>query len=256
MQTQHLLAHLNSHKMVSTLFFTATFLVLCTLSTATHPARLILTLVNKCPFTVWPAINPDLGHAVLERGGFVLDTQTTLSFPAPTHHWSGQIWARTGCTHRTHANKIFTCATGDCGGRLHCGRIGSSTPTTRAHLRLQGYNNLSSYGVSLAEGFNVPMTVTAHEADKGRCPVVGCSANLLQTCPEKLQLRSPQGHGPVVACKSGCEAFGRNHLACMSSKYSEFFRSACPATFTYAHGQPSLMHDCSSPRMLEITFCH
>jgi hypothetical protein len=123
-------------------------------------------------------------------------------------------------------------------GRLHCGRIGSSTPATRAHLRLHGYNNLSSYGVSLAEGFNVPMTVTADEADKGRCPVVGCSANLLQTCPEKLQLRSPQGHGPVVACKSGCDAFGRNHLACMSSKYSEFFKSTCPTTFTYAHGQP------------------
>lgn len=79
-------------------------------------------------------------------------------------------------------------------------------------------------------------------------------------------MRSPAGHGPVVGCKSGCEAFGTDELCCRShynspqtcraSSFSEFFKHACPATFTYAHDSPSLMHDCSSPRELKVIFCH
>lgn len=96
--------------------------------------------------------------------------------------------------------------------------------------------------------------------------MVGCRAEILQTCPAVLQLRSHGGHGPVVGCKSGCEAFKtdelccRNHFnspqTCKGSSYSEFFKHACPATFTYAHDSPSLMHECSSPRELKIIFCH
>ncbi|XP_040992987.1 osmotin-like protein [Juglans microcarpa x Juglans regia] len=247
-----------------TLFFTATFLILCIFTEATpHHPEFILTLVNNCPFTVWPAIQPNSGHAVLERGGFALNTLTHHSFPAPAQHWSGRIWARTGCSYN-HGH--FSCATGDCGGRLECNGLGGSSPATLAQFSLHhGHNDLSSYAVSLVDGFNVPMTVTPHEG-KGLCPVVGCRANLLATCPDRLQLRSPPGHGPVVACKSGCEAFGtdelccRNHYnspqTCRASSFSEFFKHACPATFTYAHDSPSLMHECSSPRELKIIFCH
>ncbi|KAK3409999.1 hypothetical protein EUGRSUZ_J02061, partial [Eucalyptus grandis] len=158
------------------------------------------------------------------------------------------------------------CATGDCGGRLECEGLGGATPATLAQFSLHhGHADFSSYAVSLVDGFNVPMTVTPHEG-KGVCPVVGCRANLLATCPPHLQMRSPAGHGPVVACKSGCEAFRtdelccRNHFnskdTCRPSSYSEFFKHACPATFTYAHDSPSLMHECSSPRELKVIFCH
>ena len=265
-QTLHSFSHSHTQllKMASSsfVFLTATFLILCTLTKASNPG-LILTLVNNCPFTVWPAIQPNSGHPVLERGGFALHTLTHHSFPAPTQHWSGRIWARTDCT---YANNRFSCATGDCGNRLECNGLGGATPATLAQFSLHhGHTDLSSYAVSLVDGFNVPMTVTPHEG-KGQCPVVGCRANLLATCPDKLQLRSPPGHGPVVACKSGCEAFGtdelccRNHYnspqTCRASTFSEFFKHACPATFTYAHDSPSLTHECSSPRELKVIFCH
>ncbi|KAL5581034.1 hypothetical protein UlMin_013476 [Ulmus minor] len=238
----------------------STFLILCTLSKATQPG-LILTLVNNCPFTVWPAIQPNAGHPVLERGGFALHSLTHRSFPAPTQHWSGRIWARTGCT---YGHNHFYCTTGDCGGQLECNGAGGKAPATLAQFSLHhSHNDLSSYGVSLVDGFNLPMTVTPHEG-KGVCPVVGCRANLLATCPPSLQLRSHAGH--VVACKSGCEALGtdelccRNHYnspqTCRASNYSDFFKHACPATFTYAHDNPSLMHECSSPRELKVIFCH
>ncbi|XAR59006.1 hypothetical protein NMG60_11014618 [Bertholletia excelsa] len=223
-------------------------------------AGMILTLVNNCPYTVWPAIQPTAGHPVLERGGFPLEKLTHRSFPAPDHHWAGRIWARTGCT---YSNGKFTCATGDCGGRLECNGAGGATPATLAQFSLHhGHADFTSYGVSLVDGFNVPMTITPHEG-KGKCPVVGCRADLLATCPEALQVRH---QGSVVACKSGCEAFGtdelccRNHYnspaTCRASSYSEFFKHACPATFTYAHDSPSLTHECSSPREVKVIFCH
>ncbi|XP_073131097.1 osmotin-like protein [Henckelia pumila] len=236
------------------------FIFFFTIANATDPG-LILTLVNNCPYTVWPAIQPNAGHPVLERGGFALPTVTHRSFPAPATHWSGRIWARTQCT---HVNGRFSCETGDCGGRLQCEGAGGAAPATLAQFSLHhGHTDLSSYGVSLVDGFNVPMTVTPHEGE-GQCPVVGCRADLLATCPHGLQLRAP--HGKVVGCKSGCAAFGtdelccRNHYnspqTCRASSYSEFFKHACPATFTYAHDNPSLIHECSSPRELKVIFCH
>ncbi|KAK6935891.1 Thaumatin family [Dillenia turbinata] len=244
----------------SVLLLLHTFLILCTISHSTYPG-LILTVVNNCPFTIWPAIQPNAGHPVLERGGFALQTLTHRSFHAPAQPWSGRIWARTGCT---YANNRFSCVTGDCGGKLECGGSGGVSPASLAQFSLHhGPADHSSYGVSLVDGFNLPMTVTPHEG-KGTCPVVGCKENLLATCPERLRVLAPGGH--VVACKSGCEAFGtdelccRNHFnspqTCKASSYSEFFKHACPATFTYAHDTPSLMHDCSSPRELKVIFCH
>ncbi|XP_075486004.1 osmotin-like protein [Primulina tabacum] len=231
-----------------------------TLANATY-SGLILTVVNNCPFTIWPAIQPNAGHPVLERGGFALNTLTHRSFPAPTAHWSGRIWARTHCT---HANGHFSCQTGDCGGRLECQGSGGAAPASLAQFSLHhGHTDLSSYAVSLVDGFNLPMTVTPHEG-KGQCPVVGCRSDLLATCPHGLQLRA--SHGKIVGCKSGCAAFGTDELCCRhrynspqtcrASSYSEFFKHACPATFTYAHDSPSLMHECSAPRELKVIFCH
>ncbi|KAL3530729.1 hypothetical protein ACH5RR_010051 [Cinchona calisaya] len=246
----------------------ATFLSLSLLfsifthSTATQ-SGLILTLVNNCPFTIWPAIQPNAGQTVLERGGFSLNTLTHRSFPAPTSHWSGRIWARTDCTSCNNKQQ-FSCATGDCGGRLECDGLGGATPATLAQFVLHhGEADFSSYGVSLVDGFNVPMTITPHEG-KGNCPVVGCRADLLATCPASLKFEEPGGK--VVGCKSGCEAFGTDELCCRKqynskdtckpSRYSEYFKHACPATFTYAHDSPSLVHECSAPRELKVIFCH
>ena len=244
----------------SFVYWAVFFFTLSKLTYATYPG-LILTVVNNCPFTIWPAIQPNAGHDVLERGGFALNTLTHSSFPAPSHYWSGRIWARTGCT---YINGKFSCVTGDCGSQLECNGAGGATPATLAQLTLHhGQNDFSSYGVSLMDGFNLPATVTPHEG-KGVCPVVGCRVNLLETCPEKLQMRCPPGNAKLVACKSGCKAFGtdelccRNHYnspqTCRASTFSEFFKHVCPATFTYAHDNPSLMHECSSPRELKVLF--
>ncbi|KAK9169931.1 hypothetical protein Syun_002071 [Stephania yunnanensis] len=187
---------------------------------------------------------------------------THRSFPAPSSHWSGRMWARTHCT-PTGPDRL-SCATGDCAHLLRCSGAGGSTPATLAQFSIRhGPNSaLSSYAVSLVDGFNLPFTITPH-GGSGQCPVVGCRQDLLASCPAPLQV---QGHGGVVGCKSGCEAFGtdelccRNHYnspqTCRPSNYSMFFKHACPTTITFAHDSPSLMHQCSAPNELKIIFCH
>lgn len=238
----------------------STFLFL-TIFSSSH--ALFFTFVNNCPYTVWPAILPNEGHANLASGGFELRTFTHRSINVPDTHWAGRAWARTGCS---TSNNKFTCLTGDCANRLECNGAGGSLPATLVQFDVHhGNNDFSSYSVSLVDGFNTPLTVTPHEG-KGQCPVVGCKANLVATCPDVLQHRVPAVHGPVVACKSGCEAFHtdefccRNHFnnpqTCKPTVYTNFFKHACPETFTYAHDTPSLTHQCSSPRELKVIFCH
>ncbi|KAL4558250.1 hypothetical protein LXL04_036448 [Taraxacum kok-saghyz] len=243
--------------MASLSFITFVSLLLLPLS---HATLMNLTIVNNCPFPVWPAIQPNAGHPVLERGGFALNARSHRSFLAPATHWSGRVWGRTGCANH---NGRFTCATGDCGGKLECNGLGGATPATLAQFSLHhSHTDQSSYAVSLVDGFNIPMTVTPHEG-KGVCPVVGCKADLLATCPWSLQKHAD---GRVVACKSGCEAFNTDELCCRghfnnaqtckATKWSDFFKHACPATFAFAHDSPSLTHECSSPRELKVIFCH
>ncbi|XP_019179406.1 PREDICTED: osmotin-like protein [Ipomoea nil] len=250
----------------ATILSVTLFISLCAFTTASLPAGLIITIVNNCPHTIWPAIQPNTGYPVLERGGFALYKLTHRSFVAPRARWSGRIWARTGCV-LNHGR--FTCATGDCDGRLECNGRGGAAPATLAQFELhQGHADFSTYGLSLVDGFNLPMTLTPHDG-KGHCPVVGCRANLLPACPRQLQvrLRARRGRGPVVGCNSGCAAFKtdelccrnnyNNPLMCKASRYSDFFKHACPSTFTYAHDTPSsLMHECSAARELKIIFCH
>ncbi|KAK4780556.1 hypothetical protein SAY87_016662 [Trapa incisa] len=248
-----------------TLLATTFVLTLVPFSAGNKVGRdLTLTVFNNCPYPVWPAIQPNSGFSVLEKGGFLLPSLTHRSFLAPYTPWSGRIWGRTGCSYN-HRRNQFTCATGDCGGRLECGGLGGKPPVTLAQFSLHnGRNDLASYGVSLVDGFNVPMTVTPHQG-KGVCPLVGCQANLLASCPPKLQVRQPRD-GTVVACMSGCQAFGTDELCCRNrynspatcrpSFFSQIFKKACPSTFTYAHDStPSLLHECASPRELKVTFC-
>uniref|UniRef100_A0A1D1YFI6 Osmotin-like protein n=1 Tax=Anthurium amnicola TaxID=1678845 RepID=A0A1D1YFI6_9ARAE len=225
-------------------------------------ADMTLTVVNNCAFTIWPAIQPNSGNDLLEGGGFQLTSLTYRSFPAPAQPWSGRIWGRTGCIAGPGAP--FSCDTGDCGGRLQCGGLGGAVPATLAQISLHQGGSLdkSSYSVSLVDGFNLPVTVTPHEG-QGVCPVVGCRADLLPSCPAPLLLRA--AGGSVVGCKSGCAAFGTDELCCRNgynspatcrpSSYSEYFKQACPATYTYPQDTPSLTPNCAAPKELKVIFC-
>ncbi|MQM04687.1 hypothetical protein Taro_037492 [Colocasia esculenta] len=245
----------------SSLLLAQAFFLLLATATAEQYSPMTLTVVNNCPFAIWPAIQPNAGSELLQGGGFELPTLAYRSFPAPAGPWSGRIWARTGCRHGPGGS--FSCETGDCGARFACGGLGGTVPATLAQLSLHQGADKVSYGVSLVDGFNLPVTVTPHEGS-GVCPVVGCRADLLPGCPAPLQVT--EGAGQVVGCKSGCTAFGTDKLCCRNSysspskcrpsSYSSYFKRACPATYTYPHDTPSLQPDCAAPKELKLIFCH
>lgn len=252
--------------MGSSLALLSLLFLACTAGTSAY-APMTLTVVNNCPYTIWPAIQPSAGSGVLEGGGFELSSLAYRSFPVPDAPWSGRIWARTGC--RTSQAGRFTCATGDCGGLLQCQGAGGAPPASLAQLNLHqsGAADHVSYGVSFVDGFNVPMTITPH-LGQGQCPVVGCKAQLLDTCPTALQHRSAVGGGggSVLGCKSGCLAFNTDELCCRGrcnsprtcrpSSYSTYFKTACPDTYTYAYDSPAVPQDCAAPGELKVIFCH
>ncbi|XP_059428998.1 osmotin-like protein [Corylus avellana] len=260
--------------MISTdLLLTTTFLVLCMCTLSTASPRAVLTLVNKCPFTIWPAIQPHSGHAALMHGigAFTLDTLANVSFPAfpfPNlkNSWYGQIWARTGCTSITiNGTEYLSCATGDCGLQPDCSRENIiSTPATLAQLQGFGKPSPSFYDVNLVHGFNLPITLTAH-GGKGikhfSCPTADCTADLLQTCPEKFKRGAPgENSWPVVACYNLTIGRVPHHrgVKLVPSWNSKFFESACPNALTNdtQEYKPSTLHSCEWLRELKIIFCN
>uniref|UniRef100_A0ACD5ZXM9 Uncharacterized protein n=1 Tax=Avena sativa TaxID=4498 RepID=A0ACD5ZXM9_AVESA len=85
-----------------------------------------ITVINKCPYTVWPGATP-LG------GGTKLDPGQSSFFKAPASTQSIRIWGRTGC--KFDANGQGSCTTGDCGGVLAC-KGGGKAPVSLAEITL------------------------------------------------------------------------------------------------------------------------
>ncbi|KAF3792716.1 Thaumatin-like protein [Nymphaea thermarum] len=213
-------------------------------------ASRVFTIINDCKETIWPAITP--GDSFGE-GGFQLKPRQTAVLTAPVG-WSGRIWGRTGC--KFDSNGVGTCQTGACGTALKCGASGEP-PASLAEFTLAA---LDFYDVSLVDGFNLPMVVTPLNG-KGNCSVAGCDTNLLNSCPAELAVRSGK---TVIACRSACDVFDTdqyccrgvygNSATCTPTYYSQKFKEACPAAYSYAYDDPSSIFTCTGSDYV-ITFC-
>ena len=125
------------------------------------------------------------------------ETQT-VNFP---DHWSGRVWARTGCG-------SGSCETGDCGGgKFKCNGAGGIPPATLAEITFDGYGGLDYYDVSLVDGYNVKMAMSpkpgTYQSGSGTyyCTRAGCNSDLNVQCPAE-QMKIYGRNGQVVACKS------------------------------------------------------
>ncbi|KAJ1271722.1 hypothetical protein BS78_06G147900 [Paspalum vaginatum] len=191
---------------------------------APSPNADTLNIKNNCTFRVAPVISPRkgspaLGFTAVELRGY----EYALGIPMP-HGWSGRIWGRTDCS--TDGNGKFTCATGDCGsGRLECGGGGGgggggpAMAATVAEFALGGKGGRDAYGISLADGYNLPMHVSPYEfgtSQGGRqCAPARCAVDLDAACPADQQVKAPGGR--VVACKPSGDS-GPLKNACATAK--------------------------------------
>ncbi|KAF3683157.1 Thaumatin-like protein 1 [Capsicum annuum] len=228
------------------------------------------TLVNQCNYKVWPGILSGAGTAQLASTGFLLNPGQSVSIPFPTG-WSGRLWGRTFCSQDSSTGK-FTCATGDCSsGTLECSGAGAAPPVTLAEFTLNGVGGLDFYDVSLVDGYNLPMLVSPQGGTRvggvGNCSTTGCVGDLNEACPKELKKMMDSrssSNSECVGCKSACEAFGDPRYCCIGSyatpdtckptDYSEFFKNACPKSYSYAYDDGTSTFTCSSADYV-ITFC-
>ncbi|PKA49614.1 Pathogenesis-related protein 5 [Apostasia shenzhenica] len=233
----------------------------------TASAARVFTFNNSCSHTVWPGTLSGNGAAVLGGGGFEMPANTVVAFQAPAG-WSGRFWARTGCIFGT-ANGSGSCATGDCGGTLKCS-AGGKTPATLAEFTLgRTEGDKDFYDVSLVDGYNIGVGVTAagKAAEEGaagdNCGYAGCVSDVNGRCPAELRVAGASGE--TVGCRSACEAFGGDQYCCTGprsspgtcgpTRYSQLFKTACPAAYSYAYDDSSSTRTCAAGADYLITFC-
>ncbi|XP_037411307.1 G-type lectin S-receptor-like serine/threonine-protein kinase SD2-5 [Triticum dicoccoides] len=202
--------------------------LLLLLPVVTTQSQTILNITNRCPYTVWPAAFPVGGGRRLEPG-----KTWTLKVPYDTR--GGSVWARTGCSFDGKGDG--SCQTGDCQGLLACNGDGQP-PYTSAQFSLNQYNNNSFFGISLYQGFNVPMEFlpmpSKGQGGSGCIKGPHCVANITSQCPSEL--KAPGG------CNSACTVFQEQNndmyccygTPCESNKYSAFFVRMCPEAISYS----------------------
>uniref|UniRef100_A0A0D9VRL3 Thaumatin-like protein n=1 Tax=Leersia perrieri TaxID=77586 RepID=A0A0D9VRL3_9ORYZ len=231
----------------------------------------VFTLRNNCTYTVWPASLSGNTAVAVGGGGFELSPGANVSFPAPAG-WSGRFWARTDCIAAAAASSgagSVACATGDCGGAVSCS-LGGAPPVTLAEFTLGGADGKDFYDVSLVDGYNVGIGVTATGAavNHSTCGYAGCVGDVNALCPAELQVTgttTAAAANATVACRSACEAFGtaeycctREHGgpdSCGPTRYSRMFKAACPAAYSYAYDDPTSTFTCGAGAQYLITFC-
>ncbi|RAL44493.1 hypothetical protein DM860_011770 [Cuscuta australis] len=145
------------------------------------------TIVNNCPYTIWPATLTGGGGSSQASTGFELAHGASTSFDIPAQ-WTGRFWARTECSTQTGK---FLCATADCGSsQVACNGAGAIPPATLVEFTLGGFQGKDFYDVSLVDGFNLPVSVVP---DNPNCHRTDCPVDMNAKCPTELALRDGNG---------------------------------------------------------------
>jgi Thaumatin family/EB module len=170
------------------------------------------------------------GGAVCQSG--ICVSQQTFCMP---QSWSaGRFWPRTGCIvpNGCTGNNCLTCDTGDCKGNLDCGLAGTSGLPPATLFEATTNTSGANYDVSIASGYNVPISVTPVG---GSCQTAGCVADLNATCPASLQFTGKNGG---LGCMDPCDqcANGSTQLSCSTaitglSNFSSCGGTSLPVTF-------------------------
>ncbi|KAF0934778.1 hypothetical protein E2562_028633 [Oryza meyeriana var. granulata] len=128
-----------------------------------------ITIVNNCSFTVCPGALP-IG------GGEELTQAESWTLNVPPGASGVTVWPRTGCSLSRSGITVFaSCESGDCGGRLNCTMPGTP-PVTVAEFAVGLPGATDQYGISVANGFNVPMALSCSSGGRTlQCKEINCA---------------------------------------------------------------------------------
>ncbi|KAI8143948.1 thaumatin [Fennellomyces sp. T-0311] len=172
-------------------------------------------------------------------------SETTYDLPG---NWQGRFWGRTEC--------------GDA-----CEEIaGSASPASLAEVTFKGHAGYDFYDLSFVDGFNLPVSMTPIDptyedgADKYRCGAPTC--NTTPHCPEEM--KTYNGQGQVIGCKSACSQFGTDEFCCAGAhntpdtcspnEYSQAVKASCPDAYSYAYDDTTSTYMCKASGYT-VVFC-
>lgn len=227
------------------------------------------TVINACPYTIWPAIFTDSSAGAAVPGietGWEAVPKSSRSFSVPDNWRAGRIWARSECSFTSAGSG--TCVTGSCAGGVTCTSppIG---PVTTTEWTLSGSDAIDWYAVSLVDGFNIPVKITNNQG----CAVADCPVDLNANCPSPL--KGPAGaSGDILGCQSACGAnldgTPDNSKNCCTGQYAtpstcppsgvqyySYFKNACPRAYAFVYDDSTSTLVCPSSKKADytITFC-
>lgn len=221
----------------------------------------ILTIENKCHYTVWPVIYS--WNSQVSTTGFTLKKGESRDIRAPSS-WYGIISGRTLCS-AAHSTGKFWCATGDCeSGKIECPNEDYGwSPVTYAYFRID-HNGYDTYTISVEYGYNLPlMIVPTTKSTSGTCITTSCVVDLNKTCPKDLVKFSRE---KPIACSSSCQESDdtpeicctneyKSKENCKPTMYTKNFGSACPLAYVYAYDDNNSTFTCPNSTDYVITFC-
>ncbi|KNZ50935.1 hypothetical protein VP01_416g10 [Puccinia sorghi] len=161
------------------------------------------TILNKCPFTIWPAhfTNPDSPTKLTSQpAGWEAASGSQTSFQVPDQ-WAGRFWGRRNCDFSKAGPT--SCATGGCNGGLVCDAATGTgvPPATLAEFKLNGDGGKDYYDVSNVDGSNLPVLISNNKG----CPSPSCSQDLNPGCPDE-KMKVKDSNGAIIGCLSACQA--------------------------------------------------
>ncbi|CAA7042782.1 unnamed protein product [Microthlaspi erraticum] len=215
----------------------------------------IITIENKCNYTVWPVIFS--WKSKISPNGFALRSGEARDIHASS--WNGLISGRTLCSTATTGN--FSCVTGDCGsGKIECQRNYDWSPVTYIFFKIDD-GGTNSYFISLEYGYNLPLKVVPSQSSH-TCRSYGCVVDLNKTCPDNLKIFSGEKQiSCISACKESktsedcCARYFKSKQECKPTLYSQNFERACPRAFTYPYSDNNSTFVCPNVTNFVVTFC-
>ncbi|XP_059439269.1 thaumatin-like protein 1 [Corylus avellana] len=228
-----------------------TLLSLSLLSAAGVVYSAKLTIINKCNYTVWPAIRSNHANSThLPTTGFTLYSNNSKTL-AVNHSWSGALWGRTGCA--KDSTGAFWCLTGGCGSStVECPDGYPASPATAAKFDLKNHEDNLDFLVQASPGQsdNLPMTVVPLGGIGGSCNESGCSMDFSSACPTATDVSA--------SCKNAtcemreyknycCIAAPKSVDPCKPSLYMDFLNHNCPVAEAFGYDEGTGTYTCSYP---------
>ncbi|KAJ7763971.1 thaumatin [Mycena maculata] len=106
-----------------------------------------ITVLNNCPFVIWPAFFTSSGGQPEQAPGWEAQPNTGLTLTMPDD-WNGHVWGRHNCDFSTGSGPD-SCLDGGCNGGL------GVPPATLATFDFSGESQ-DIYTVSVVDGYNLP----------------------------------------------------------------------------------------------------